>query len=188
MNQQQEFLQYLHSTASDKVDFASRDHQNRLYRLAVQLADCPPRPRQEMAADPGTPVEFRIASLLLDSQLAVHAITRPLKIGIVFAMWGEHNRLHPRSDQNPNGEDALSVKLDQLAWLFDRTQIDWSLYAVDDGCPHKSGEIAATVGKSHQYGDRLRVAWLEQHLPTFSGPLRDLKSCLLYTSPSPRDS
>ncbi len=142
MNQQQEFLQYLYETASDTVDFASKEHQNRLYRLANQLTDCPPSQRQDKAAEPGAPIEFRIASLLRDSQTAVHAITQPLKIAIVFAMWGEHNRLHPRSDTNPNGEDALQVKLDQLSWLFDRSQIDWTLYAVDDGCPHKSGEIA----------------------------------------------
>ena len=176
MNQHQEFLQYLYSTASDTVDFASRDHQNRLYRLALQLADSPPHLRHEMAADSDAPIEFRIASLLLDSQTAAHAITKPLKLGVVFAMWGEHNRLHPRSDDNPNGEDALCVKLDQLAWLFDRTQIDWTLYAVDDGCPHKSGEIAATVASSHQYGEHLQVAWLEQYLPAFKGPLHQLKS------------
>lgn len=176
MDQQQEFLEYLYSTSSDTVDFASKDHQDRLYRLATQLNDCTARDRRALASTADAPNEFRIASLLLDSKAAVHSITKPLKIGVVFAMWGEHNRLHPCSEDNPNGEDALRLKLDQLSWLFDRSQVDWTLYAVDDGCPHDSGAIAAEIGSTHQHGDRLKVAWLAQHLPTFSGPLRGLLS------------
>ncbi len=39
-------------------------------------------------------------------------VDTPLKIGVVFVMSGEHNRLLPRMSDNPNGEGSLRVKLE----------------------------------------------------------------------------
>lgn len=176
MDYQNEFLQYLYDTASANVDLASTKQHSRLYRLSDQLMDCQSRQRREMASDPQAAAEFRMASLLLDSRAAVHAVSQPLKVAVVFPMWGEHARLQPPCENNPDGEDTLRIKLDQLNWLFDRSLIDWQLYAIDDGCPWQSGEIAADIGRTHPHGDRLTVAWLEQQLPTFNSALRRLKS------------
>ena len=98
------------------------------------------------------------------------------KIAVVFAMWGEQNRLQPKSGDNPNGEDSLVAKLEQLEWAAKDTSIDWQLYAVDDGCPHGSGDIARRVAGEHPLGERVRVLSLADALPVKDGPLRNLAS------------
>ena len=52
----------------------------------------------------------------------------------------------------------------------------WTLYAVDDGCPHGSARIAAEIAATHPLGDRVRVLSLPDALPTSEGPLRNLAS------------
>jgi len=48
--------------------------------------------------------------------------------------------------QHPHGEDFISRKLKQLAWLFEESvNVDWELIIVDDGCPEKSGQIAQEI-------------------------------------------
>ena len=94
----------------------------------------------------------------------------------MFAMWGEQNRLQKKSDNNPNGEDLLNVKLDQLAWLFKGSNIDWKLYAVDDGCPHGSGTMAESIRKASEYADQIEVLFLEKALPADKPPLKNLAS------------
>lgn len=51
-----------------------------------------------------------------------------LNIGVVYAMWGEQNRLLPKNDTNPNGEDSLRTKIKQMEWVTADTLIDWTLY------------------------------------------------------------
>ncbi len=79
------------------------------------------------------PIEFRIAAKLVESRIYMEMVDTPLKIGVVFAMWGEHNCLLPWTADNPNGEDSLRVKLEQMAWITRDIPVEWILYAVDDG-------------------------------------------------------
>jgi hypothetical protein len=62
---------------------------------------------------------------LVESRQCLKSVTQPIEIAVVFAIWGEHNRLRPRSPDNPNGEDALRIKLQQLAWLTAGTPVAW---------------------------------------------------------------
>lgn len=128
------------------------------------------------ARDPSLPLEARMAGLLAESRRRLTASDVPVRIGVVFAMWGEHHRLLPRSDDNPHGEDSLATKLSQLAWATEDTAVDWRLYAVDDGCPHGSEAIARGVAASHPLGERVCVLALEDHLPAGRGPLQRLAS------------
>ena len=123
------------------------------------------------------PLEARMASLLARSRRQLRALSPNINVGIVFAMWGEQNRLYPATQENPNGENSLATKLDQLAWVTDKVpNLQWTLYAVDDGCPHRSGAIAEELAASHPLGDRVRVLSLDQALPANEGPLRHLRS------------
>lgn len=123
------------------------------------------------------PMEARIAALLADSRrwLLDHREVK-VRVAVVFAMWGEHNRLRPKSADNPTGEDSLATKLAQLQWSMHETAIDWTLYAVDDGCPHGSAEIARSMIADHPLRDRVQVLSLADALPTQVGPLRNLAS------------
>ena len=131
----------------------------------------------QKAGDKDAPLEARIAALLADSRHWAQSYSGPpLKVGVVFAMWGEHNRLLPKSADNPTGEDSLSTKLEQLEWVLSDTPIDWHLYAVDDGCPHGSGALAKSIADSHPLGHRVTVLSLGESLPVGTGPLSGLAS------------
>jgi len=163
--------------ARTEFDLTEPAHQESLYTLAETLLSLPGSDLTDLrgiARDPDTPIEFRIAAKLVESRVYMDTVDTPLKIAVVFAMWGEHNRLYPRSADNPNGEDSLRIKLEQMDWATDNTAVEWTIYAVDDGCPGESGHIAAEIAKSHPLGDHVRVLHLADALPTETGPLRDL--------------
>ncbi len=125
----------------------------------------------------GAPLEAGIAALLARSRRWIHAKKPETHVGIVFAMWGEQNRLLPASAENPNGENSLVTKLEQLDWATrDAPDLKWTLYAVDDGCPHGSAAIASKLAAGNPLGDRVRVLSLADALPAESGPLRNLAS------------
>ena len=167
------------AAAKRQLDFAAPEDQSSVIALAdALLAGADPTTDDLAAAarSADAPLEFRIAVKLVRSRRTLQSVTRPLKLGIVFAMWGEHNRLRPRSPGNPNGEDALRVKLQQLAWATADTKVDWTVYAVDDGDPHASGRLAAEIAASEPIGAKVRVLWLADALPAAAGPLAGLAS------------
>ena len=129
------------------------------------------------ASDGGAPLEARIAALLARSRRWLKGNSAKINVGVVFAMWGEHNRLLPAGDENPNGENSLVTKLEQLDWATQFSpNIHWTLYAVDDGCPHGSGQLAAKIGAAHPLAERVKVLNLSEAVPTESGPLHHLQS------------
>jgi len=122
------------------------------------------------------PLEYRIASKIAESRLYLRSVERPVRIGVVYAMWGERKRLQPRSEVNPLGEDSLRAKLDQLSWATHDTPVEWDLYPIDDGCPEESGRLAGSIAESHACGDRTHVAFLADHTDVTDGPLGKLQS------------
>ncbi len=162
--------------AKTKFDLTETADQQSLYALTDQLLGLPLDEIQAVARREETPLEFKIAAKLIDSRQFLLVNRQPVKIGVVFAMWGEQNRLRPKSPDNPHGEDALRVKLEQLAWATEATAVTWLLYAVDDGDPHGSGALAAQIAAEHPLGDRVKVLWLDQALPANEGPLANLAS------------
>jgi hypothetical protein len=173
-----EFNQLIAEAKTD-FDLTKSDDQESLYTLTEKLLTFPESTSDGFltaAREPNVPLEFRLAVMLVRSRQNILRITRPIKIAVVFAMWGEHNRLLPKSDTNPNGEDCLRIKLTQLEWITSGTPINWVVYAVDDGCPNGSGKIAQDIVNTDQLGNTVKVHFLEQALPTDTGPLKALKS------------
>jgi hypothetical protein len=165
--------------AKTEFDLTEEADQQSLYALTEALLALPDISQTEVikeARKEGVPLEFRIAAKLFDSRRFLQANDQPVKVGVIFAMWGEQNRLYPKSRNNPNGEDSLRVKLDQLAWVTRGTPIDWHLYAVDDGCPHDSGKISEQIASEHPLADKVSVLFLQDAIPAGEGPLSRLQS------------
>lgn len=165
--------------ARTHFDLTDPDDRESLHALATELLDVPVDGEDaiaEAARAPDAPLEFRLAAKLVDSRRWLESNTQPLRIAVVFAMWGEHHRLLPRSDDNPHGEDSLRVKLAQLEWATRDTCVDWRLYAVDDGCPHGSAAIAREIAEAHPSRERVSVLELADALPAKDGPLAGLAS------------
>lgn len=165
--------------ARTSFDLTAPAHHESVRLLAERmLADenLTPQELDEATSETDAPLEFRMAAMLYRSRQQMLSLTEPVHVAVVFAMWGEQNRLHPRSDANPFGEDALRRKIEQLDWVCRGTPARWSLYAVDDGCPHGSGEIAESIASTYTPAKPVNVLHLAQYLPAADGPLRQLSS------------
>lgn len=172
-------LETLHANAKTKFRLTEPADQESLYTLTSALLEQRELSLdglQQAARQVDAPLEFKLASKLVDSRLYAVSVDRPVNIGVVFAMWGEQNRLLSKSDDNPNGEDSLRAKIRQLNWVTSDTPIDWTLYAVDDGCPHGSGKIAQEIATTHKLGKKVKVLFLNDAVPADKGPLKELKS------------
>ncbi|MCI5207394.1 MAG: glycosyltransferase [Candidatus Electrothrix sp. ATG2] len=165
--------------AQTSFDLTEPTDQKSLYELSNQLLELPEvssEQLREAARRKETPLEFKIAAKLVESKRFLVRNDQPVRVGIVFAMWGEQHRLLAKSSANPHGEDALRVKLHQLHWATCDSPVEWTVYAVDDGCPHGSGGIAAEIAAEHPLGNRVKVLSLADALPADLGPLAHLQS------------
>ena len=172
-------LNTLISKAKTKFGLTEPADQESLYALTsalLELDELPTEAMKKVACRVDTPLEFKLAAKLVDSRRYALNVEKKLNIGVVFAMWGEQNRLLPKNDTNPNGEDSLRIKITQLNWVTANTPIDWTLYAVDDGCSYQSGKIAQEMANKHILGEKVKVLFLDEAVPTDSGPLKNLKS------------
>ena len=172
-------LNQLIARAKTDFDLTKTDDQERLYALTDKLLNLPESNTDTLihaARQPDAPLEFRLAVMLVRSRQYILRIKKPLNVAVVFAMWGEQNRLLPNSDINPNGEDCLRIKLAQLDWATVDTPINWVVYAVDDGCPYGSGKIAQDIVQADQLDKKVKIHFLDQAVPTDTGPLQALKS------------
>lgn len=159
--------------ATGVFDLGSSDDQERVRRIADAIVAGDAEPCSP--GDPTTPIDARIAAHLASSKRTVRALRWDGTVAVVFAMWGERRRLRPRTDDNPAGEDALHVKLDQLSWLFSGTPIGWRVYPVDDGDPDDSAAVAIERAALHAEGHRVSVLRLADAIPTGVGPLAGLR-------------
>ncbi len=164
------------------VDLTRAEDHRRVRRIADHLLDTTPdEPAGDellraLAADADAPLDGRVAAMLARSKVALRRSGVRGHVAVIFAMWGEHHRLLPRSAENPAGEDSLRVKLDQIEWVLTGTDVTWQLLPVDDGCPHDSAGIAARVADTHPLGGHVEVLSLSAALPTSDGPLAGLAS------------
>ena len=172
-------IETLLSNAKSTFDLSEPIHQESLYTLTealLEMSNLSSKYLYRVGRRSDTPLEFKIAAKLVDSRQYVLKTQTPLNIGVVYAVWGEHNRLLPKSKSNPNGEDSLRTKIKQLDWVTEDTPIDWTLYVADDGCPHASGKIALQVTDTHPLKNKVKVLFLNDAVPTQNGPLRELRS------------
>ena len=117
--------------AKTEFDLTDLSHQKSVLQLAERFLDLFKKGdlemlKNELRAD-GVPMEARMAGLLASSKKWMLENQQARKIAVVFAMWGEQNRLQPKSKDNPNGEDSLVAKLEQLEWEAKDSKIDWQL-------------------------------------------------------------
>ncbi len=98
-----------------------------------------------LSKGPPLPVGQILAIKLARSLAAAQRFDRATTLHVVFAMFRERNRLHPPARLNPHGEDLLRNKIGQLEHLFARSAADWTLTAIDDGCPETSGRLAQEI-------------------------------------------
>ena len=174
-----DLLLNLVKNAKSRLDLADVNGQESLYLLANTLLNMPDLSLDKLyqiVRNKETPLEFKIAVKLFESKKFLLENQQPVKLGVLFAMWGEQNRLLPKTERNPNGEDSLRVKLQQLKWATKGSKIKWNLYAVDDGCPHGSGKIATEIADRSPLGKHARIFHLADALPQKQGPLMGLKS------------
>jgi len=172
-------LRTLITKAKTKFSLTEPADQESLYALTsalCELEDLNTDTLLKTARKLDAPLEFKLAAKLVDSRQYALSVEDNLNIGVVYAMWGEQNRLLPKSDTNPNGEDSLRTKITQMDWVTADTPIDWTLYAVDDGCPYHSGKIAQEMANSHLNGEKVSVLFLSEAVPADNGPLEKLKS------------
>ncbi len=167
-------IESLVAASHENFDLTSQSDQKRLMELTERLLDSKTGIQELKKTARQAPLEFRLAVMLAESRYILQGIGQPVSIGIVFAMWGEHNRLKPKSAGNPHGEDSLRTKLSQLDWITRGTRVDWHLYAVDDGDPMNSGTIARDMIHGHPLEHRVSVLHLADLLPAEDGPLRGL--------------
>lgn len=163
--------------ATDDVDLTDPAVLPRTRELADAILATDPTPEDlgSIRRDASVGIDVRVAATLAASRQAVLAIGDAApRIQVQFAMWGEHNRLRPRTADNPVGEDSLRVKLDQLEWLLGDTAVDWRLVAVDDGSPDDDWATACTMADDHPLGSRVLVLRLDEAIPVDDGPLAGL--------------
>jgi hypothetical protein len=162
---------------TDDIDLTHPASQPRVRELADALlrTDTDPADLRALGRNPDVGIDVRVATKLAESRRLV--VNEALDVGMIVvqcAMWGEQRRLRPRDDDNPLGEDALRVKLDQLDWLLSDTPVCWRLQAIDDGCPDDSAGVAERMAADHVLGDRVDVLRVADAVPADSGPLRGL--------------
>jgi hypothetical protein len=74
----------------------------------------------------------------------------PVKLLVVTNLLGENNRLQPKSDTNPYGEDSLRRKVEEIEWLCRDTQWTASLLYVSGGDPWDSESVWHDMAKQVQ--------------------------------------
>ncbi len=171
-----ELDQHITSPVTGAFDIASTDDQSRVRLIADELVQAQGIDLDDFDGSRADPLDLRVAVKLARSKRAVLRTGWTGTVAVVFAMWGESRRLRPRSADNPTGEDALHVKLDQLDWLFAESAIDWTLVPVDDGDPEDSADVAEDRAAAHDRGGHVRVLRLATALPASHGPLAGLES------------
>ena len=110
-------LNTLISKAKTKFSLTEPADHESLYALTsalLELDELPTEALKQATRKVDTPLEFKLAVKLVDSRRYALNVQKKLKIGVVFAMWGEQNRLLSKNETNPNGEDLLRTKITQL--------------------------------------------------------------------------
>lgn len=166
------------SNSNDSFDLTCESDQKELLCIADKLHSFSNNSIQEykdLIESESPPLMFKLAVKLVESRRLIMNITTPLTVGIVFAMWGEHHRLNKKSGSNPNGENSLVTKIEQLNWITQGTNVLWKLYPVDDGCPHHSFDIAHKIAQTNESRVQVNVLKLDDAIPTITGPLKNLE-------------
>ena len=168
----------------DKIDLTDSNQDNLFFEAATDLLDKYPAPDtyalqnldRWMTSNPG---EYKNAMLLVSklalSKRYVNQIAYPLHVSLIIAMYNEHNRIHPKSNDNPNGEDFVRRKIKQMEWLVKDSSINFNMILVDDGCPKQSGIKAQEIIEKEGY-QNVKVLYLNDGIKKQSAVIKGLKA------------
>ena len=166
----------------DKINLTNSNQDNLFFEAATDLLDKYPDIFALQNLDrwiTSNPEKYKNAMLLVSKQalskMYVKQIDYPLHVSLVLAMYNEHNRIRPKSKDNPNGEDFVRRKMKQMEWLLKDSPLDFNMTLVDDGCPKQSGEKAQEIIEKEGYKN-VKVLYLDDGIKRKSVVIKGLKS------------
>ena len=166
----------------DKIDLTNSNQDNLFFEAATDLLDKYPDTFALQNLDrwiTSNPEKYKNAMLLVSKQalskMYVKQIDYPLHVSLVLAMYNEHNRIRPKSNDNPNGEDFVRRKMKQMEWLLKDSPLNFNMILVDDGCPKQSGEKAQEIIEKEGYKN-VKVLYLDDGIKRQSVVIKGLKS------------
>lgn len=177
-----DLAQRIASQAPEELDLTNGQHLD----LATQAADAildAVASQEELAvfdrrlfkAAQAAPLLVHLAAKLAYSKSLVAKLRDPARLSVIFAMYKEHNRILA-PEVHPHGEDFLRRKAAQLEWLFEGNEhLDWRIFAVDDGCPEGSGQIAQQILQHSGPELRAEVLFLEEAIRREESVTRPLR-------------
>ena len=166
----------------NKIDLTNSNQDNLFFEAATDLLDKYPDTVALQNLDrwlTSNPEKYKNAMLLVSKQalskMYVKQIDYPLHVSLVIAMYNEQNRLRPKSNDNPNGEDFVRRKMKQMEWLLKDSPLNFNMILVDDGCPKQSGEKAQEIIEKEGYKN-VEVLYLDDGIKRQSEVIKGLKS------------
>ncbi len=166
-----------------KLDLTDERHAEAVYEaadhlldLGISISDIDKLEPELLKENDDTNIFILLVLKILRSKLIIDSYTNPLRVSVVFAVYKEHNRIRTKNE-HPHGENFLVKKVEQLNWLFkDKSNIEWNLTVVDDGCPENSGYIAQEIIENEGLGDKARVLFLADAITNGLKPVQALSS------------
>ena len=166
----------------DEIDLTDSSQDNLFFEAATELLNQYPAASALQNLDrwiTSRPEKYKNAMLLVSKQalskMYVKQIDYPLHVSLVLAMYNEHNRIHPQSSDNPNGEDFVRRKMKQMEWLLKDSSLNFNMILVDDGCPNQSGEKAQEIIETEGYKN-VKLLYLADGIKRQSVVIKGLKS------------
>jgi hypothetical protein len=166
----------------DEIDLTASGQDNLFFEAADDLLNQYPDTSALHNLDrwmTSRPEKYKNAMLLVSKQalskMYVKQIDHPLHVSLVLAMYNEHNRIRPKSSDNPNGEDFVRRKMKQMEWLLKDSPLNFNMILVDDGCPKQSGEKAREIIKKEGYKN-VTALYLDDGIKRQSVVIKGLKS------------
>ncbi len=166
----------------DEIDLTDSSQDNLFFEAATDLLNKYPETSALQNLDrwiTSRPEKYKNAMLLVSKQalskMYVKQIDYPLHVSLVLAMYNEHNRILPKSSDNPNGEDFVRRKMKKMEWLLKDSSLNFNMILVDDGCPKQSGKKAQEIIEKEGYKN-VKVLYLDDGIKRQSVVIKGLKS------------
>jgi len=166
----------------DEIDLTDSSQDNLFFEAATDLFNKYPETSALQKFDRwiiSSPEKYKNAMLLVSKQalskIYVKQIDYPIHVSLVLAMYNEHNRIRPKSSNNPNGEDFVRRKMKQMEWLLEDSSLNFNMILVDDGCPKQSGEKAQEIIEKEGYKN-VKVLYLDDGIKRQSVVIKGLQS------------
>jgi hypothetical protein len=157
-------------------DILDHNQQLLLPRAADRLEKLSATELEEVAREaPSSLSLFATAAVKMALSKAWMRACRPRTVHVVFAVYKDMHRISQPSE-HPLGQALVDRKVEQLRWLFDGTEHDWSIRVVDDGCPEDSGAFCQVQIDRLKMGDRAHVLRLADAIEANHPAIRGLQS------------